>query len=102
MPDMQIEEKKLDDLGGSTAGASTAGASTAGGCGKAGGCGCATGGEKKQAGAGNGVRKIWEIRTEEQAYAFLSDKEIKDTNRYGQKIDLIELTEHKLPAGRSL
>ncbi|MBB3167698.1 DmsC/YnfH family molybdoenzyme membrane anchor subunit [Simiduia aestuariiviva] len=45
---------------------------------------------------------IWEIRTEEQPYAFLSDKEIKDTNRYGQKIDLIDLTEHKLPVGRSL
>lgn len=47
-------------------------------------------------------RKIWEIRTEEQAYAFLSDREIKETNRYGLKIDLVDLTENNLPAGRSL
>jgi DMSO reductase iron-sulfur subunit len=45
---------------------------------------------------------IWEVRTEEQPYAFLSDKEIADENRYGQKIDLLDLTEHKLPLGRSL
>ncbi|MFZ5697585.1 MAG: DmsC/YnfH family molybdoenzyme membrane anchor subunit [Pseudomonadota bacterium] len=42
------------------------------------------------------------MRTEEQPYAFLSDTEIPDKNRYGQKIDLIDLTDHKLPAGRSL
>ncbi len=50
-------------------------------------------------------RKIWEIRTEEQHYAFLKDKNIPETNRYGQKIDLIELTEKKLPnltPGRSM
>lgn len=35
---------------------------------------------------------LWEVRTEEQPYAFLSDKEIKDENRYGQKIDLVDLT----------
>lgn len=35
---------------------------------------------------------LWEIRTEEQPYAFLSDKEHKETNRYGQKIDLVDLT----------
>jgi DMSO reductase iron-sulfur subunit len=46
--------------------------------------------------------KIWEIRTEEQPYAFLPDQAIRDTNRYGQKIDLIEHTEGKLPVGRSL
>ena len=45
---------------------------------------------------------IWEVRTEEQAYAFLPQQPIADTNRYGQKIDLIDLTEHKLPVGRSL
>ncbi len=45
---------------------------------------------------------IWEVRTQEQPYAFLSDKDIKDTNRYGQKIDLLELTENKLPKDRSL
>lgn len=47
-------------------------------------------------------RKIWEIRTEEQHYAFLRDQTIKESNRYGQKIDLLEHTEGKLPAGRSL
>lgn len=34
---------------------------------------------------------IWEIRTQEQPYAFLSDKESKPENRYGQKIDLREI-----------
>jgi len=35
---------------------------------------------------------IWEIRTQEQPYAFLSDKEVRNENRYGQKIDLLDLT----------
>lgn len=48
------------------------------------------------------ARRIWEIRTEEQHYAFLRDQTIKESNRYGQKIDLIEHTEGKLPAGRSM
>ena len=48
------------------------------------------------------ARKIWEIRTEEQNYAFLRDQNIAQTNRYGQKIDLIDLTDHKLPVGRSM
>jgi len=48
------------------------------------------------------ARKIWEIRTEEQQYAFLRDKTMADTNRYGQKIDLIEHARHTLPAGRSM
>jgi DMSO reductase iron-sulfur subunit len=47
-------------------------------------------------------RKIWEIRTEEQHYAILRDQTIKETNRYGQKIDLIAHTEGKLPVGRSM
>jgi DMSO reductase iron-sulfur subunit len=47
-------------------------------------------------------RKIWEIRTEEQAYAFLKAKDLPQTNRYGQKIDLLEHTEGKFPAGRSM
>jgi DMSO reductase iron-sulfur subunit len=47
-------------------------------------------------------RKIWEIRTEEQHYAMLRDNTIQDTNRYGQKIDLLEHTEGKFPVGRSL
>lgn len=45
---------------------------------------------------------IWEIRTEEQSYAFLSDKVMLDANRYGKKIDLIALTDNKLPVGRSM
>ncbi len=45
---------------------------------------------------------IWEIRTEEQPYAFLNDKKIAEKNRYGLKIDLIELTEQALPVGRSM
>ncbi|AFU98451.1 DmsC/YnfH family molybdoenzyme membrane anchor subunit [Simiduia agarivorans] len=56
-------------------------------------------GEQK---SGNAGAMIWEIRTEEQPYAFLSDKKIDEKNRYGQLIDLIDLTEHKLPVGRSL
>lgn len=48
------------------------------------------------------ARNIWEIRTEEQAYAYLGDKTFEDTNRYGQKIDLIEHVDHKLPVGRSM
>lgn len=45
---------------------------------------------------------LWEVRTEEQPYAYLSDTTIADKNRYGQKIDLIELTGNALPVGRSL
>ncbi|OGB33989.1 MAG: aspartate carbamoyltransferase [Burkholderiales bacterium RIFCSPLOWO2_12_FULL_61_40] len=45
---------------------------------------------------------MWEIRTEEQVYAFLNDKTHADTNRYGQKIDLIDHTQGKLPVGRSM
>ena len=48
------------------------------------------------------ARKIWEIRTEEQLYAKLRDPIVADTNRYGQKIDLIELTEGARPVGRSM
>ena len=51
------------------------------------------------------LRPIWEIRTEEQPFAFLSDVELQDTNRYGQKIDLIAHTEGQLPkltVGRSM
>ena len=46
--------------------------------------------------------KIWEIRTEEQSYAFLNDKEMADENRYGQKIDLLDLTNNALPKDRPL
>ncbi|MEY4642461.1 MAG: hypothetical protein RLZZ227_2455 [Pseudomonadota bacterium] len=34
---------------------------------------------------------LWEMRTEEQPYALLSDKEIQPENRYGHKIDLLQL-----------
>lgn len=52
--------------------------------------------------AGNPARRIWEIRTEEQPYAFLPHTELPSENRYGQKIDLIAHTEGKLPVGRSM
>lgn len=88
---MLVDEKKFDPSAGFMP--------EGGGCQKDGGCGCASKAAEKNGAAG---RKIWEIRTEEQAYAFLSDKEMAETNRYGQKIDLIEHTEHKLPVGRSM
>ena len=48
----------------------------------------------------SGRSNHWEVRTQEQQYAFLPDQEIKEENRYGQKIDLVDLT--GLPAGRSM
>ncbi|WP_416304826.1 DmsC/YnfH family molybdoenzyme membrane anchor subunit [Neptunicella sp. SCSIO 80796] len=42
----------------------------------------------------------WEVRTQEQKYAYLPDQPIADKNRYGQQIDLVELS--GLPAGRSM
>ncbi|WP_076409251.1 DmsC/YnfH family molybdoenzyme membrane anchor subunit [Shewanella sp. UCD-KL12] len=42
----------------------------------------------------------WEIRTEEQAYAYLPKTESEIENRYGKRIDLVELSDK--PAGRSL
>ncbi|WP_240946094.1 DmsC/YnfH family molybdoenzyme membrane anchor subunit [Pseudomaricurvus alkylphenolicus] len=42
----------------------------------------------------------WEVRTQEQPYAFLSDKKVDEKNRYGQLIDLVDLT--GLPAERSM
>ncbi|MEC5387409.1 DmsC/YnfH family molybdoenzyme membrane anchor subunit [Uliginosibacterium sp. H3] len=71
---------------------------TGGGCGKP-ECGSGGCGSKKKSSA---ERKIWEIRTEEQPYAFLQDKTHAPANRYGQKIDLIEHTEGVLPVGRSM
>ena len=49
-----------------------------------------------------GDASIWEMRTEEQSYALLDDKVVADKNRYGMKIDLIELSENTEPVGRSL
>lgn len=34
---------------------------------------------------------LWEMRTDERPYALLNDTEVKKENRYGQKIDLLEL-----------
>ncbi len=42
----------------------------------------------------------WEVRTQEQQYAFLPEQPIADKNRYGQLIDLVDLS--GLPAGRSM
>lgn len=42
----------------------------------------------------------WEVRTQEQAYAYLPESESKSENRYGKRIDLVELTDN--PVGRSL
>ena len=47
-------------------------------------------------------RALWDVRTEEQPYAWLTDVELPETNRYGQKIDLIAHTEGALPVGRSM
>ena len=44
--------------------------------------------------------QLWEVRTEERDYAKLNDPVTKDTNRYGQQIDLIQLT--GLGEGRSM
>lgn len=74
-------------------------APTGGGCGKP---ECGSGGCASKKTPQTGERKIWEIRTEEQVYAFLNDKTHADTNRYGQKIDLIDHTQGQLPVGRSM
>ncbi|OUR60003.1 aspartate carbamoyltransferase [Colwellia sp. 39_35_sub15_T18] len=42
----------------------------------------------------------WQVRSEEQNYAFLPDQEIAKENRYGQLIDLVDLTDE--PAQRSM
>ncbi len=42
----------------------------------------------------------WEVRTQEQPYAYLPEQPIKDQNRYGQLIDLVDLT--GLPSERSM
>ena len=53
--------------------------------------------------AGNeqeGRSNHWEVRTQEQPYAYLPDQPIKDENRYGERIDLVDITEH--PKDRSM
>ena len=54
------------------------------------------------AGGCGSAKPIWDRQTLEPGYAVLKDLMNEETNRYGQKIDLIELTEGKLPAGRSM
>jgi len=49
-----------------------------------------------------GSSSIWDRRSLEPGYAVLKDLMSEESNRYGQKIDLLEATEGKLPAGRSL
>ncbi len=63
--------------------------------------------QTSSAGAVNGTQTkqadgstLWEMRTQEQPYALLKDKEAQEKNRYGQKIDLVDLT--GLPADRPL
>jgi len=47
-------------------------------------------------------KKLWEHRPNEQSYAKLNDPTTKESNCYGQKIDLLELSGHKLPENESL
>lgn len=42
----------------------------------------------------------WQVRTEEQAYAYLPKTDSEIENRYGKRIDLVELTDN--PVGRSM
>ncbi|WDE09765.1 DmsC/YnfH family molybdoenzyme membrane anchor subunit [Thalassomonas haliotis] len=36
----------------------------------------------------------WEVRTQEQSYAFLPEQAAKKENRYGKRIDLLDMTDH--------
>ncbi len=45
---------------------------------------------------------LWNRRPDEPHYAVLQDQQNKDTNQWGQKIDLMDLTENQLPVGRSM
>jgi DMSO reductase iron-sulfur subunit len=56
---------------------------------------------RKDAAAPPQPSTLWEQRTQEQPYALLSDKEIQNQNRYGQKIDLLELNPSWTP-GQSM
>ncbi len=51
---------------------------------------------------GCGSSSIWDRRAHEPGYAVLSNLIEQETNRYGQQVDLLEVTEGKLPAGRSM
>ncbi len=58
--------------------------------------------ELSKGGGCGGPQTIWDRRDNEPGYAVLSGLMQEDTNRYGQKIDLLEVTEGKLPAGQSM
>jgi len=58
--------------------------------------------ELEKSSCGGGSSTIWDRRALEPGYAVLKDLMSEDTNQYGQKIDLLEVTEGKLPAGRSM
>ncbi|OUS28938.1 aspartate carbamoyltransferase [Gammaproteobacteria bacterium 45_16_T64] len=45
---------------------------------------------------------MFAMRPDEQEYALLSDNDIHDSNRYGQKIDMIDLVSGELPVNRSM
>ena len=47
-------------------------------------------------------RPIFEMRSGERDYAKLNDPIVHETNRYGTMIDMLNITETPLPAGRSL
>jgi DMSO reductase iron-sulfur subunit len=45
----------------------------------------------------------WEVRPHEQSYAFLPNKEVKTkSNRYGQAIDFVDITDASAPKNRSM
>ena len=48
------------------------------------------------------AKRIWDRRPDEPAYARLSDCESKQQNRYGVKINLLDLSGGAAPAGRSM
>ena len=53
-------------------------------------------------GGGHDSASIWGRRQHEPGYAVLNDLMHEKTNRYGQAIDLLEVTQGKLPEGRSM
>ncbi|MBL4674255.1 MAG: hypothetical protein JKX81_18490, partial [Arenicella sp.] len=56
----------------------------------------------KSGGCSSGSSPTWSRRDHEPGYAVLKDLMHEKTNQYGQAIDLLEVTEGKLPKGRSM
>ncbi len=52
--------------------------------------------------SGCGSQSIWDKRDNEPNYALLTHKVDQSTTRYGQQVDLLEVTEGKLPKDRSM